>query len=93
MVDQQAEIKRLSKELAIAQKNMTSTILESRLRERDKEYQHRLLELELASEGIIPVGLTPEAKVHGGKEFTELMEEIEVDKMFSSDLFKTGQIS
>ena len=81
MEDRDTEIEKLKKELANLKKDPRELILASRIREREEEYQHRLLELELASEGIIPVGIAPEAKAHGGKEFTALMKEVEVDEI------------
>ena len=81
MEDRDTEIEKLKKELANLKKDPRELILASRIREREEEYQHRLLELELASEGIIPVGIAPEAKAHGGKEFTALMKEVEVDEV------------
>ncbi len=81
MEDRDIEIEKLKKELANLKKDPRELILASRIREREEEYQHRLLELELASEGIIPVGIAPEAKAHGGKEFTALMKEVEVDEI------------
>ena len=82
MEDRDIEIEKLKKELANVKKDPRELILASRIREREEEYQHRLLELELASEGIIPVGIAPEAKAHGGKEFTALVKEVEVDEIF-----------
>ena len=82
MEDRDTEIEKLKKELANLKKDPRELILASRIREREEEYQHRLLELELASEGIIPVGIAPEVKAHGGKEFTALMKEVEVDGIF-----------
>ena len=83
MQDRDIEIEKLKKELASLKRDPRELILASRIREREEEYQHRLLELELASEGIIPVGIAPEAKAHGGKEFTNLMKEIEVDQVIA----------
>ena len=81
MEDRDIEIERLKKELASLKRDPRELILASRIREREEEYQHRLLELELASEGIIPVGIAPEAKAHGGKEFTALMKEVEDEEI------------
>ena len=81
MEDRELEIQKLKEELASLRKDPRELLLASRIKEREEEYQHRLLELELASEGIIPVGIAPEAKAHGGKEFTALMKEIEVDEI------------
>ena len=57
MEDRDTEIEKLKKELANLKKDPRELILASRIREREEEYQHRLLELELASEGIIPIGI------------------------------------
>lgn len=46
-------------------------VLAYRLRERDLEFQHRMMELELATTGIEPVGADPRAPVHGTKAFIE----------------------
>ena len=81
MQDRDIEIENLKNELASLKKDPRELILASRIREREEEYQHRLLELELASEGIIPVGIAPEAKAHGGKEFTALMKKVDVDEI------------
>ena len=81
MQDRDIEIENLENELASLKKDPRELILASRIREREEEYRHRLLELELASEGIIPVGIAPEAKAHGGKEFAALMKEVEVDEI------------
>ena len=40
-----------------------------RQEERDAEFQHRLLELELATEGLAPVGVDPRAQSHGAEAF------------------------
>ena len=94
MDDRQSEIDTLKTKEAILKENTSRSILECRLRERNEEYQHRLLELELASEGIIPIGLIPEAKAHGGKEFTKLMKEIDVDKVIiiAEQIHKNGYV-
>ncbi|MEM7080678.1 MAG: phytanoyl-CoA dioxygenase family protein [Pseudomonadota bacterium] len=46
---------------------------------RHEEYQHRLMELELAASGIPPVGLTPAAPTYGAKAFVADMADIDVD--------------
>ena len=50
-----------------------------RLQERDAEYQHRLLELELAADGLAPVGADPRATSHGANAFVEQMRGVDVD--------------
>lgn len=53
--------------------------LQQRLHERELEYLHRRLELELALDGIKPVGPTPQAPVHGAAEFVDSMKNVEIE--------------
>ncbi|NKB97169.1 MAG: hypothetical protein GKR90_01525 [Pseudomonadales bacterium] len=48
-------------------------VLALRLQEREAEYEHRLMELELAATGIEPVGADPRAPAHGVKAFVNDM--------------------
>ena len=48
-------------------------VLAHRLAERDVEFKHRLMELELAITGIEPVGADPRAPAHGTKAFIDSM--------------------
>ena len=54
-------------------------LLGFRLKERDAEYQHRLLELELAADGLAPVGADPRAQSHGAREFVSQMQGVDID--------------
>ena len=56
-------------------------IHQHRLHERELEFQHRMMELELAGSGIKPVGITPQAPAHGASQFVELMQQVDVDRV------------
>ncbi len=81
MENQKSEIDRLRQQIKQLKEQSQNDSTAGRLRERDQEYQHRILELELASEGIEPIGISPQAKAHGSKAFTALMEKVEIKKI------------
>jgi ectoine hydroxylase-related dioxygenase (phytanoyl-CoA dioxygenase family) len=59
-------------------------VLTLRRQEREAEYEHRLMELDLACTGIAPVGADPRAPAHGVKAF--------VDDMRGLDFEQTARI-
>jgi ectoine hydroxylase-related dioxygenase (phytanoyl-CoA dioxygenase family) len=72
------------KTLRLERENESATAPHThRLHERDLEYQHRRLELELAADGIKPVGVTPEAPVHGASEFVGSLQSVDIDRVLS----------
>ena len=84
MDTKQSEIESLREKIEeLERRPQQDDVTRLRLRERDEEFQHRVLELELASEGIEPTGLSPQAKSHGARAFTTLMKNLEIDALVS----------
>ena len=54
-----------------------------RLHERDLEFQHRRTELKLAADGIKPIGLRPEAPVHGAEAFVASLQDVDLERVLS----------
>tara|TARA_B100001250_G_scaffold324509_1_gene288067 strand:+ start:425 stop:1492 length:1068 start_codon:yes stop_codon:yes gene_type:complete len=82
METKKSEIERLREKIEkLERRPQQDDVTKLRLRERDEEFQHRILELELASEGIKPTGLSPQAKSHGGRAFTSLMKNQDIDAL------------
>ena len=55
-------------------------VLTLRRQERDTEYEHRLMELDLACTGIAPVGADPRAPAHGVKAFVDDMRGLDFEQ-------------
>jgi ectoine hydroxylase-related dioxygenase (phytanoyl-CoA dioxygenase family) len=81
MENQELEIEALQKQIEQLKQQPPADATTLRLRERDEEFKHRILELELASEGMEPIGISPQAKAHGGKAFTTLMKQADIDEL------------
>ena len=79
MSNRDHEIANLRQQIEALQNQPETNMQTHRLRERDEEFRHRALELELAAEGIKPTGISPQAKSHGGEAFTALMKQVDVD--------------
>ncbi len=71
----------LREEIAQLRTKADANIHQLRLAERDEEYRHRLLELDLACSGIEPVGTDPRAPSHGNKAFVKDMQGIDFDNI------------
>lgn len=56
-------------------------VLELRLAERDEEFRHRLLEFELAAEGIRPPGVSPHVPASGAGAFVDLLSNLDEDQI------------
>jgi ectoine hydroxylase-related dioxygenase (phytanoyl-CoA dioxygenase family) len=55
-----------------------------RMSERHQEYRQRRLELQLAAEGIEPVGIDPKSPSYGGQAFVESLQGVDIDAVLDT---------
>ena len=84
MEDQQTEVSRLRAENQALREAHERNVFEQRMAEREREFRHRLLELELAGQGIPPVGVTPKAPAHGARAFVDALAGVDIELVIAA---------